>query len=390
MRPRSIQSLNAIGCCCPYPACPDPRQECESITFQRCAVEVPAHPSLPEGCFAYWKKDLTVDRAQSGYDNSDDQFDYTLAYSEINTVTCKTFVRQSDGACLLWPAEVRNLFSQTQGVYDKINERTHQSTNINYDCSQINPFGEFGDCEGDYYYSGQIWPDPEPDVISGPCSEHRPCFLLAGTTTCIDWNPGEDWTITLADDTIEFSIEVPYELVPATMPGRDISTVKYYLWDVSAMMAELGDLSFPGDANGIACSSYMFLDGVCDSPTAARKARYRFGVPEGYLEEGSPHVVYEMQWDEVFAPHEWWSWFDSGMVGPEPTPGPDLRAAREWIWDPEGSEWSPWHILEAPTTAGEIRAVNVLIVCWRSARLGTLPTEYGDQVAGLPDPPPPP
>lgn len=114
---------------------------------------------------------------------------------------------------------------------------------------------------------------------------------------------------------------------------------------------------------------------------SATKSRYRFGTPEDY-----GRSVWEMGWDEIEAGSQWWEWLDSGMEGPEPTPGPALVAHRSWTWagDPE-EPWSDWYDLALPEDGLKVRTGNVLTLCYRSSRLGVKPTAYGDQIA-LPEP----
>jgi len=104
---------------------------------------------------------------------------------------------------------------------------------------------------------------------------------------------------------------------------------------------------------------------------------YRFGIPSGYTRS-----VWEMEWDDVAASQDWWDWFDGGMIGTEPTPGPVLVEHRTWAWagDP-GEPWSPICDPAPQEAALIVRPVNVLVVCYHSTRLGVKPTAYGDQIA---------
>tara|TARA_R110000868_G_C10754724_1_gene753480 strand:+ start:159 stop:971 length:813 start_codon:yes stop_codon:yes gene_type:complete len=104
-------------------------------------------------------------------------------------------------------------------------------------------------------------------------------------------------------------------------------------------------------------------------------ARYRFSPPTGYA-----RTVWEMEWDEVAASDDWWSWYDGGMVGTEPTPGPSLVAHQTWTWDGV-SDWSAWYELPPPTSVGKTRVVNIMTICYHSTRIGVKPTSYGDEVA---------
>lgn len=152
-----------------------------------------------------------------------------------------------------------------------------------------------------------------------------------------------------------------------------------------------------------------------------------------------PHQrsVYELTWDEMEAPSAWWTWYYDGMHGDEPTPSHVLLAEREWVWDGDlENAQSPWfempghvgipdpsakylawiatmiayfaayrawepvfaawsaadpHVGDppvAPTVPLDLETeyiwaetANLMILCWRSTRLGNKPTCYGDQVA---------
>lgn len=119
-----------------------------------------------------------------------------------------------------------------------------------------------------------------------------------------------------------------------------------------------------------------------DAQTNYIQSRYRFGVPSDYSTLELPRTTWEMTWDEVFASAAWWSWYDGGMEGAAPDASVALVAARDWTWagDME-SPWTDWYEIPIPETPGETRVVNVMVICWRSTRLGYKPTYHGDQVA---------
>lgn len=122
--------------------------------------------------------------------------------------------------------------------------------------------------------------------------------------------------------------------------------------------------------------------------------------------EPTKRTFFEIQWDEVFFPAAWEEWkalkdaFDAATEaheeweaadpetrGPEPTipedpgaaptPEPSLTASRSWSYA-GGSDFSAWYEIEISTIEGETRIVNVLTKCYRSARLGSLPTAHGE------------
>ncbi len=151
----------------------------------------------------------------------------------------------------------------------------------------------------------------------------------------------------------------------------------------AAIIANFEDFAFPLPCTpGTSFFSRLDIHGQGLTPSVLTRSRYRFGVPEEYSTDDAPRSVWEMQWDEVFATSAWWGWYDGGMTGDEPPPGPDLLASREWTWGGEMADpWSEWFALPVPAEAGETRVVNILVRCYRSARLGGKPSPYGDRVA---------
>ena len=111
-------------------------------------------------------------------------------------------------------------------------------------------------------------------------------------------------------------------------------------------------------------------------------ARYRLGVPEFYSTEDEPRSYYEVWWDEVQASDDWWDWFDGGKEGEEPAGGPVLVTSRTWSWGGDmGARWSEWFEMAPPTVSEHaIRVANVMVKCWKSQRLGVVPTAHGDLV----------
>jgi hypothetical protein len=110
--------------------------------------------------------------------------------------------------------------------------------------------------------------------------------------------------------------------------------------------------------------------------------RYRFGVPDGYSTLEVPRSTWEMTWDEMFASAAWWAWYDGGMEGAAPDASLALVTARDWTWAGDMEEpWSDWYEISVPETPGETRVVNIMVICWRSTRLGYKPTYHGSQVA---------
>jgi hypothetical protein len=140
----------------------------------------------------------------------------------------------------------------------------------------------------------------------------------------------------------------------------------------------LADLEFTaGDCNAIRnlelypCNGETELNVNCPKDIYLTFFRYRFGIPIGYTRS-----TWEMQWDEGFFSQAWIDWDSGGKVGPEPTP-PSLLASRSWNYS-GASDWSDWFEIESPDENGQIKVVNVMIKCWKSARLGVKPTSFGE------------
>lgn len=122
--------------------------------------------------------------------------------------------------------------------------------------------------------------------------------------------------------------------------------------------------------------------------------------------EPTKRTFFEIQWDEVFFPAAWDAWralrttYEIALAaheaweadetdpkppeptipedpGEAPTPAPTLTASRSWSYA-GAADFSPWYEIEIPTVVGETRIVNTLTKCYRSARLGALPTAHGE------------
>jgi len=65
--------------------------------------------------------------------------------------------------------------------------------------------------------------------------------------------------------------------------------------------------------------------------------------------------------------------------GAEPAPIPSLIGSRSWLWGGDMEDpWSEWFVLPLLTAPGEIRVVNLRIKCYKSTRLGVVPTAIGE------------
>jgi len=127
---------------------------------------------------------------------------------------------------------------------------------------------------------------------------------------------------------------------------------------------------------------------------AALEKTPEIGVPAGYSTIEAPRSVYQAQWDEVEFPEGWDATIDDPEYEPpvpndppEPVPQipdpaaptPILRASQSWTWGGAMEEPdSDWFALPLPAGPGEVRVVNMLIKCYHSTRLGSLPTSHGE------------
>lgn len=122
--------------------------------------------------------------------------------------------------------------------------------------------------------------------------------------------------------------------------------------------------------------------------------------------EPTKRTFFQIQWDEVQFPAAWDAWkelqdiFESATKaheeweadttipkppepevpedpGEAPTPGPTVIASRSWTYEGE-SDFSSWYELAAMEVEGETRVVNIMTKCYRSARIGSLPTAHGE------------
>ena len=157
--------------------------------------------------------------------------------------------------------------------------------------------------------------------------------------------------------------------------------------DVEALGESMSELEWQEDGS---CSTLNEIEyAICDEEATdqvvsleLRAKRYRFAPPASFLTEESNRTVYELEWDEIFFPKKWDEWDQGGRVGPEPESRPFLVIRRSWEWGGDKTEdgkWSSWFQNEAPVLAeGQVRTVNLMVTCWKSARAGGKPTAHGE------------
>ena len=253
-----------------------------------------------------------------------------------------------------------------------------------------------------------VEPDPPADIgpepieptepPSAPAQFYPECWYKdTGVTTYYVGDPPPDSVTDYYYGASLSSFSVTGSTTTDTIVYTESATFAEWKASTEAALSAVMTFSNEDCIKGTACNSSF----SCDEPSPTGPwggslplqmdiilSRYSFGVPASYSTAEVPRSVWEMQWDEITAPDEWWAWYDGGMIGTEPTPAPTLIAARDWTWAGSmDSPWSPWFELPIPDDGYLIRPVNVMIVCYHSSIIGVVPTEWGDQVA-LPEPPP--
>ncbi len=117
---------------------------------------------------------------------------------------------------------------------------------------------------------------------------------------------------------------------------------------------------------------------------------YQVCIPDGYA--ALNRSTYQVQWDIAFLEGAWKSWYLGGQIGPEPPHKPVFAEQRFWAWDPTEPETCSrrykfpevdCNVLPCEDENGAImwtaEIINILVVCWRSARYGFKPTAHGIQ-----------
>lgn len=239
-------------------------------------------------------------------------------------------------------------------------------------------------------------PDAEPDELYGPCS-----FADVTTETNYTVEPAETSTVTEGasdrDGATSYSNFAPADTTYTSLGDIYDLPVTYAEWKSSVQAALTTALDFDTCENsGTDClSAITYTPAEEPDPEAgevsatATKARYRFGIPSGY-----PRSTWEMQWDEVFFPAGYDATIDDpGVTPPDPlpegwehpqipdpeAPPPTLVSARSWTWGGDtGEPWSDWFEIPIPEEPGETRPVNVMVKCYKSTRIGVVPTAHGE------------
>ena len=344
--------VGTCGCPCLIPVCDEPRKECQSISTEACGYSLPEHADLTdeERCMLFAKRTVSW---RDVYSFSDETT--TINSDEQNTSVWQMW---DDGtACSERLFSTNYDETETNLVVIEGVTTSDQTTVIHLQSG----IGEA--CNGTVTYTDGV--DPEnsyTDTLDTGCLS-------------VDLTPDSSWsyaayayTKTIVDGDTTTTQSVVFS------DPIDAAALNDQLDRKISLIAE-GD-PWPGTQCLSSTHEARTLDGegnvICSQIDAAQKARYRFGVPIGYSTAEHPRSTYEAQWDEVFFPDGW----DSGEPG---APLPILIASRAWTWGGSMDEpWSDWYVMEVPTDPGETRVVNIMILCYRSTRLGQKPTAYGE------------
>jgi len=359
----TTEERNLVDCCgCDMPQCDAPRKECESISLSfACYFDVylwtGTDPDIPTGdlCMRYGR----IHTSSVVEIHREDSDGYTYDEVEVTEQTIKN-LPQEDGC-------ISNRATVVAASYNRLKEIHDISPSQDRVWNDYYSFSETVACDGEESFTDSLNPGSN---YSNPLT----CY-----EDFIDYR-------TLINNNSSWSYSSPgvftrnYFIDTSSPPMTPVDTYEYTItvsfldpFDLTHITAKIGELSYPDDVNGEVCSSIISEDINCPGLiSSATLARYRFGIPLGYSRS-----VWEMQWDEVFAPASWWEWLDGGRVGTEPTPGPQLIASKSWTWSGAG-EWSDWYEIPLPTEPGETRVVNVMVKCYKSTRLGVKPTTHGE------------
>jgi hypothetical protein len=342
MNIRTIQQVNALGCCpCPFPEC-TPRKECESLSVTVLSV------GFFDDDDTVWKVYKKKTDQQLGTQTPDGTYDITGSSNESYIYTYTEVFDIFVAGCFSEEAEIENTcftsgtstLTQGNGSTEVINRTQNTGDTPDESCGWT-----------DYvvYTDRSVTPNVVTNSDYNNVSAGTIYALNATFTNTTIYEEGFTYTEWIAEAGAGIDSKVDFEDEDCTK-GTDCNSSN----TVDPEPEEAGE-------------AVITMDVV--------KSRYRFGPPVDFA--GS---TWEMEWDEMQADDAFWTWFDAGAIGTAPTPGPTLVAHRSWIWNGT-DEWSEWFLLPVPSVIGETRVANGLVTCWRSSRIGQKPTAFGSEVA---------
>lgn len=202
-------------------------------------------------------------------------------------------------------------------------------------------------------------------------------------------------------------------LPSGTDPGTTFSEPAFFCDDLSALVIA-PDWTYSSPSNGVHVFSKTTVTGDLESTglletvltitltewEGGGREVYKFCVPEGYSTPEAPRSTWEMQWDLAFVTEAWLAWYQGDQADPEPTPLPILHEEKSWTWGGSmEAPCSPTEKMPAASWYGHLDdeendivwqtiRLNVMVICWRSSRLGVKPTAHGLQYAWPEEPAP--
>lgn len=383
------QQRNAVSaCCCPLPESPEPRMKCWQLvgtvksfgfypssetpwmiykTFRQTRTYDPG-PPLTEGPSCVPPHDTVTYETLSGEGTAWCQ----LAYSE--NFIGEGWLILSSGTC---PGPFTEPPQVPSGYIESSAEQKEWSCDETYGYylgGQTNSVGSF--------VGGEAIPDTDPVEYYPPCT-----FKDTNTVTVYD-SGGGSLATTTTENTFPLSGTMP------GVPGGSWSHPIENSWldgmNYSAWLAHVQAAMTETFKNLIATRDfdecpYGLEEGYCDEMpepgftadpepdtsdiiaevTYRASAFYGFCVPAEILSASPARTYYEVQWD--------WVQDCDGYVS--------LLESKAWVWDGNPlNTCSPRYPYPEPSPGCTIRIVNLMSRCWRSNRIGSVPTLHGESL----------
>lgn len=344
------QERNLVDCCaCQLPECDPPRKECESVAL--CGYALPDIEGITDLQRVTRYRSIEVEKVKSyasgTYSFRDGSYKPEVEGTFDSTERCSRDATTVSGSC-----DEEEVSTYYNGVND-YKEYGYDGTLIGEAVTTQHSESGPGACAG-----------TEQVVGTGIFGSSGPSTWNVCSCVAVSAMPGGTTDFTLSGTVLTRTASLGVDSMPDWFWTDDYTQTITFS---SPINADLEALAFDdADAiHGTACSPFVtYGGGAVDAIGTIGKARYRFGVPAGYSTAEVPRSYYEAQWDEVFFPT---------------TGDPVLIASQSWLWGGDmGAPWSDWFELPLLTAPGEIRVVNLLIKCYKSARLGVKPTSVGE------------
>ena len=341
------------------PTSPAPRIESLSVTADLCAVKPSSAPSPPS--------------AQDGIEDEEDNILYpgytwalagavseprTIANaSESGTWAAEPIALQSGGTCGRHLTGSYHYDFTT--YYDDENEH-HSAESIE------NGTVDTSAVPGVWNYSGTVKEWTEAGVLGfddSYSSFQNFSIQYFGINT-------PNWSIGAGSATLTFE---PDEVVIVGGDGNTASFVFAGAYTVETAAAALSSAlsaitTWPDEGTASTIDATLATDLERITAANATKAKFRIAPPVGFSTVELPRTTYEAQWDYVMFPAN--------------TDPPTIVGSASHIWDGDSDEpWSDYFEIPVPTVIGEVRRVNLIILSYRSARLGQKPTAHGEVYA---------